>query len=98
VHVTPRYPQSRTWRSYFKLGACPVVYSATPTALVQSTYAYAIPVLRHFTATIEFSACGGSGAGGGRGGSQPVKGTVTITATGSTGNIAQTVPLSVTVN
>lgn len=41
---------------------------------------------------------GGSGGGGGGGGTQPVTGTVTITATGSTGNVTQTFPLSVTVN
>jgi arabinogalactan endo-1,4-beta-galactosidase len=47
------------------------------------------------------SACGSSGnssGGGGTGGTQPVTGTVTITATGSISNTTQTLPLTVTIN
>jgi arabinogalactan endo-1,4-beta-galactosidase len=47
------------------------------------------------------TACGGGGGGGGNGGgggsSQPVTGTVTVTATGSSGNVTQSLALSVTV-
>ena len=46
-------------------------------------------------------ACGSGGSsagGGGGGGTQPVTGTVTITAVGSTGNVTQTLPLTVTAN
>jgi arabinogalactan endo-1,4-beta-galactosidase len=50
------------------------------------------------TASAYLSSCGGSSGGGGGGGMQPVTGTVTITATGSSGNISRTVPLSVTIN
>ena len=42
-------------------------------------------------------ACGGGGNGGGGGGSQPVTGTVTITAAGSTGSVSQSLQLTVTV-
>ena len=44
------------------------------------------------------SSGGGGGGGGGGSGTQPVTGTVTITAAGSTGNVTQTLPLTVTVN
>jgi arabinogalactan endo-1,4-beta-galactosidase len=50
-------------------------------------------------AVFGLSACGSGGSsGGGGGGAQPVTGTVTITAAGSTGNVTQTVPLTVTVD
>lgn len=44
-----------------------------------------------------FTACGGGGSGGGSG-QQPVTGTVTITATGSTGSVTQTIQIAVTVD
>jgi arabinogalactan endo-1,4-beta-galactosidase len=47
--------------------------------------------------TAGFSACGGGGGGGGGGSTQPVTGTVTITAMGATGNVSQTLQLTVTV-
>ncbi|MGA2890116.1 MAG: glycosyl hydrolase 53 family protein [Terracidiphilus sp.] len=43
----------------------------------------------------ELSACGGGGGGGGT--QQPVTGTVTIVAAGSTGNVSQSVQITVTV-
>jgi arabinogalactan endo-1,4-beta-galactosidase len=55
-------------------------------------------LLALLSAAAGLSACGSGGGVGGGGGTQPVTGTVTITATGSTGNVTQTLPLSVTVN
>jgi arabinogalactan endo-1,4-beta-galactosidase len=49
------------------------------------------------TTVAGFTACGGSGSGGSSG-QQPVTGTVTITAVGSTGDVTQTAQIAVTVN
>ncbi|MGA8110110.1 MAG: hypothetical protein WB974_11780, partial [Acidobacteriaceae bacterium] len=51
--------------------------------------------------TVGLTACsggGGSTSGGGGGGTTPVTGTVTVTAAGSTGNVTQTTPVTVTVD